>query len=372
MKLSYWEINTWLSNIDFAVIGSGIVGLSCAIQLRELHPRAKIVVFERGALPLGASTKNAGFACFGSMSEILADLTQHNEAEVLDLLQQRVQGLNQLRTLLGDKAIGYQAWGGYELFLEQDEKRFGECHEKMPKVNALLADVFPQDCFHLRENNFGFKGTNKQLIFNQYEGQIDTGKMMLSLLQLAHQKNILLLNTATLKAYTEQKDRVDLQFDSFETSCANLLIATNAFSSALIDEDVHPNRAQVLITAPLPQLSLKGTFHLEEGYYYFRNIANRILLGGGRNLDVETENTADFKLNAKIQGALDRLLHEVILPGQKVSIEHRWSGVLGLGRKKTSIIKPLSNRVFCGVRLGGMGVAIGSTVGNRLANLTKD
>ncbi len=62
-------------------------------------------------LPLGASTKNAGFACFGSMSEILADLEQHNEAEVLDLLQQRVQGLNQLRTLLGDKAIGYQACG---------------------------------------------------------------------------------------------------------------------------------------------------------------------------------------------------------------------------------------------------------------------
>ena len=96
MKLSYWEIQTWLTDIDFAVIGSGIVGLSCALRLRELHPKAKIVVFERGQLPQRASTKNAGFACFGSMSEILADLEQHKEAEVLDLLKQRVQGLNQL------------------------------------------------------------------------------------------------------------------------------------------------------------------------------------------------------------------------------------------------------------------------------------
>ena len=241
----------------------------------------------------------------------------------------------------------------------------------MPEVNALLAEVFPQGCFRLKENTFGFKGSTKQLIFNQYEGQLDTGKMMLSLLQLAHQKNILLLNTATLNAYTEQKDRVDLQFDAFETSCANLLIATNAFSSALIDEDVHPHRAQVLITAPVPQLTLKGTFHMEEGYYYFRNIDNRILLGGGRNLALETENTADFKLNTKIQDALVQLLHEVILPDQTVSIEHRWTGILGLGKKKTSLVKPLSNRVFCGVRLGGMGIAIGSTVGNRLADLTK-
>jgi hypothetical protein len=32
-------------------------------------------------------------------------------------------------------------------------------------------------------------------------------------------------------------------------------------------------------------------FHLEKGYYYFRNINDRILLGGGRNLDFEGETT---------------------------------------------------------------------------------
>ena len=51
MKLSYWEIKSWLTDIDFAVIGSGIVGLSCAIRLREWHPKAKIVIFERGQMP---------------------------------------------------------------------------------------------------------------------------------------------------------------------------------------------------------------------------------------------------------------------------------------------------------------------------------
>ncbi|MBT5920938.1 MAG: FAD-binding oxidoreductase, partial [Flavobacteriaceae bacterium] len=72
--LSYWEHKHWLSNIDFAIIGSGIVGLNCALSLREKHPNATIVVFEKGILPHGASTKNAGFTCFGSISEILSDI----------------------------------------------------------------------------------------------------------------------------------------------------------------------------------------------------------------------------------------------------------------------------------------------------------
>ena len=31
----------------------------------------------------------------------------------------------------------------------------------------------------------------------------------------------------------------------------------------------------------MKNLKIKGSFHYEKGYYYFRNIDNRILLGGG-------------------------------------------------------------------------------------------
>jgi protoporphyrinogen oxidase len=89
MNLSFWEHKHWFKNIDFAIIGSGIVGLNCALNLRKKYPKAKIVVFEKGLLPEGASTKNAGFACFGSVSEILDDLTRMSESEVLNLIDKR-------------------------------------------------------------------------------------------------------------------------------------------------------------------------------------------------------------------------------------------------------------------------------------------
>ncbi len=67
-ELSYWEQESFFKGIDVAVIGSGIVGLTAAIHLKTLEPHSRIVVLERGALPTGASTRNAGFACFGSLT----------------------------------------------------------------------------------------------------------------------------------------------------------------------------------------------------------------------------------------------------------------------------------------------------------------
>ena len=40
----------------------------------------------------------------------------------------------------------------------------------------------------------------------------------------------------------------------------------------------------------------------------------------------------------------------------------------GNRRQKNPVIKTISENVFCGVRLGGMGIAIGASVGDELAN----
>ena len=38
-----------------------------------MKPKSKVLILERGIFPNGASTKNAGFATFGSLSEIISD-----------------------------------------------------------------------------------------------------------------------------------------------------------------------------------------------------------------------------------------------------------------------------------------------------------
>jgi glycine/D-amino acid oxidase-like deaminating enzyme len=151
-----------------------------------------------------------------------------------------------------------------------------------------------------------------------------------------------------------------------------LFLATNGYTHDYQSDLVTPARAQALITQPIPGLKIKGTFHLDQGYYYFRNIDQRILLGGGRNLDFEGEKTTLEQTTLKIQNALEELLQQVILPNQKIEIAQRWSGIMGVGAQKKPIIKQLEPHVYCGVRLGGMGVAIGAEVGQNLAELASE
>jgi len=366
MNYSYWEIKSWFTDIDFAIIGSGIVGLSTALHLKKKYPKSNILILEKGKLPNGASTKNAGFACFGSLSEISSDLKNHSIQEVIDLVQQRRDGLTLLRKTLGDKNINFQQFGGYELF-DKNTDLFDSCILKMNEVNNYLNLIFKEDVFSTVTNEFKFKNINSQLIFNKFEGQIDTGKMMEALLQKVQSLGIKILNNVEV-TYIDDFGTVQLN-DDFTFLADRIIIATNGFANQFLDEDLQPARAQILITKPITDLHIKGTFHLDEGYYYFRNIDNRILLGGGRNLNFKVEETTEFGTTELIQNKLESLLKEVVLPNQKVEVEHRWSGIMGVGNQKKAIVKQVSNNVYCGVRLGGMGVAIGSLIGEEILEI---
>jgi glycine/D-amino acid oxidase-like deaminating enzyme len=147
-------------------------------------------------------------------------------------------------------------------------------------------------------------------------------------------------------------------------------ICTNAFTKKLVPEmELVPGRGQVLVTAPIPKLKIKGVFHYDEGYFYFRNFGNRVILGGGRNRDFDTETSTDFNINKKILNTLVQQLEEVILPEQAFHIEQVWTGIMAFGPNKQPICRRYSPRIALGVRLGGMGVAIGSQIGRQLAEL---
>ena len=369
MQLSYWEIKNWFSNVDYTIVGSGIVGLHTAIRLRERFPNAKILILEKGVLPQGASTKNAGFACFGSVSEIISDLKTHSEEEVIQLIQKRYSGLQLLRKNLGDEALNYKPFGGYEIFLKEDEAFYNACISKIPFINDIVRPLFKSEVYSKNLDRFDFKNTFEYLIFNEFEGQIDTGNMMQALLKKAIQHDILILNNQTVSNHQDLNDDVEIVTNDVTFKTKKLLFANNGFASTLTNNEVQPARAQVLITKPIENLHIKGTFHLDQGYYYFRNINNRILFGGGRNLDFEGETTTSLETTEIIQNRLHNLLKNVILPNTPFEVEHSWSGIMGIGNSKNPIVKQLSNNVYCGVRMGGMGVAIGSLIGQELADL---
>jgi gamma-glutamylputrescine oxidase len=372
-QFSYWERCSFIDNADVIIIGSGLVGLSAALHLKKSEPSLKVLVLERGFLPFGASTKNAGFACFGTVSEQLESLQHSSEEEVARLVNYKWRGLQRLRQNLGDSNIDYQEYGGYELFMADETNHADNQIEKIPYLNNLLKQAIGADEIYSVANHkiadFGFNKVNR-MIYNPFEGQIDTGKMMRALLNKVYDAGILVLNSCAVTGIEQRGNGIQLITSQGDFKASKVILATNAFANQLFPElKVIPGRGQVLVTKPIDGLKLKGTYHFNQGYYYFRNINNRVLFGGGRNLDFEAEATWEFGHTERVKQQLITYLNEVILPDQNVEIDYWWSGIMGFGDDISPIVKQVEPNVFCAVRCNGMGVAMGSLVGEEVAAL---
>lgn len=370
--ISIWEQRGFHARPDLTVIGAGIVGLFTALHYQRKFPHHRVLVLERGFHPNGASVKNAGFACFGSPSEILADIDAEGADRALSRVEERWRGLRELRQELGDAAIGFEPTGGHEVY-EADDPLYNRVADRFDRLNADLRQVFHQEVYQWRNERIGRFGLKVgHLAFTPLEGPVNSGSLIRTLLARTTGEGVQVRFGTDVIAVEDAGNSVSLRTSNGSTVLTRqLVVATNAYSASLLPGiDVVPARGQVLVTAPVPGLSLQGTFHLNEGYYYFRDFEGGVLLGGGRHLDKAGETTTEDAVTPLIQDALEKLLREVILPGWSFSITHRWSGIMGFRTEgKTPLVERHSPHVVVAAGLSGMGVAIGIRVAAKAAEL---
>lgn len=365
---SVWELETFYRKRDVIIIGSGFTGLWTAISVKEKYPEKSVLIIERNSVPLGASTRNAGFACFGSLTEIIADSEKMGWEKTLELVKMRFDGLQKIQQYFNHSEIDFELCKGYEI-LNNDQPL-----EKIDEVNEQLKSITGKEkTYSLQQEKikeFGL-GKSEFLIENPCEGSLHSGKLLTKLLEKCQELKVEFLFGIEVKKIVENPHEIEVQLsEDLSIKSDRIIHCTNAFSSKFIEnEEIIPARGQIIVTEPIENLKIKGTFHYDEGFYYFRNLGNRILLGGGRNKDFKTEETTDFEITEFLQNHLENFLREVILPHQNVEISMRWSGIMAMGSEKTPIVKQLSDREFCVVRLSGMGVALAPKLGEIVAEM---
>ena len=371
-NISFWEKN-WLTGYDFVVIGAGIVGCFTALRIASENKNAKVALIERGILPLGASTKNAGFACFCSISEIEKNRKEMSDDDLLSLLELRIKGLEKLRNNLGDKNISYSNCKGYELFFGIDG-----LEQRIYKINELLNPIMGKDCFSICNKDIKRFGFAKEIVVglteNKHEGSINPGKMIFCLKKKLGSLGVDCYFSTEVESFEETSKKIFLKLksssQSIDIKTNKLAICTNAFAKRWFEtEDISPGRGIILLTNEIPNLKIDGCFHYKQGYYYFRNVKKRLLIGGGREKDLNNESTLTFGTNKIIRQKLIEHIKNFILPDINFKIESEWSGIMGFGKNKLPLIKRMSKNIVLGVRLGGMGISIGSIVGEKTADL---
>ncbi len=350
---SFWELKEFKSDIDLLIVGAGFTGLAAAINVKRLHPNWKVVILERDILCEGASTKNAGFACYGTVGEFMDDQAQMGRDLALELILKRRRGLDYLKTLVQPSKMQFHQNGGVELYLKDEGEKWEKAKETIDGLNKDLG----LELYQMSSDSHLFKKCLGS-IFTPNEGQLNPVALWRELRKQATLLDIIILHGVQVESYESHQKEVQLLSNKGIWKSKQLLFTTNAFGNTRDNLNVIPARNQVyIIENPAFKLDQRS-YHQNAGYLYFRGIGNKILLGGARHISHSEEISRELSRNEKIEAFLMDYAKKHFSSKGEWKIVNHWSGIIATGESKEPIIRSTDENVHVCIRFGGMGVAL--------------
>ena len=296
-KDSFWITDTFYNFYDFLIIGNGFTGMQTALQIKKKYPNKKVGIADKYFISQGASLRNAGFACFGSVSEILDDISSLNKTGVYDLVALRFQGLNYLTEDF--TPFNYHQGNAQEVFLESETEQYTNCLNELNKVNQSMKAITGLETTFTKTKQTLHSSFKDLAISNELEGHLHTGMLYHQMKSRVIASGITWIGDFNVVNVDRQQNGFSVTSDTSKTIRSEQVISClNAFSHSLINNpQLEPARGQIIVTKSLKNNPLSGIVHADKGYIYARPLENRILIGGARNRDIKTENTFEFDEN---------------------------------------------------------------------------
>ena len=371
---SHWEHQRHHELSDVLIVGAGFVGLWTAWHWLQRHPKGRIHLVDRlPSMQAGASTRNAGFACFGSPTELLEDLAHEPEDDIIERLHQRYMGLQQWRSTFSAADLDWKDALGHEVFSPDQKDGYQRAVAALDHLNTLAhrADI-PGNVYRVAE---GFSPQLPHAISIRHEAGLHPGKAYAQLTHAVLAAGARIHRGVPLppkSEWTYEHGAWRIPSPQGVWMARNVVVASNSWAHLSLPQlDIVPGRGQVLFTDPISNLPFQGTYHADAGYLYFRNVGDRLLLGGGRNQFRAAEETHDAQTSDEVQAYLENYLHTVLLPGFRVNIAERWAGTMAFSsdQSKKPYLEDLGDQTYVAARMGGMGVALAPELGLKMAAL---
>ena len=373
-NFSHWETNRELFKGDILIIGSGLVGQSIGIaiqkQKKELKQKPlKICIVDK--LPMGqsgASTRNAGFACFGSPTEILDDLSREEENQTVNRISNRISGLSIWKDWIPSNIMEWNDCGGYEVFEREEEMNFQEVLDKLPYLNKIGKAASGNPMIYSKYQRISSKLPYSIRI--KGEASLNPGKAHNSLYGLNKELGNQIVNGVNIpnrNYWHKNSEGWTIPTENGIFKAKRVVIAANAWTPKILDSDldINPGRGQILMIKSTKPISYKGVFHAKKGYLYFRNSNNSLIIGGGRNLFQTNETSLEITTTKEVQDYLELYARDVLLPNQDFSIQNRWAGIMAFSKRgnKDPLLYWDEPDLLIASRMCGMGVALAPIIG---------
>jgi gamma-glutamylputrescine oxidase len=291
---------------DVEIVGGGVTGISAALGLAGRGKKVRL--HEARAIASGASGRNGGFALRGGamaydsarqwlgrdVAAAYWRLTEEYVGRMGELGGDAFRRTGSLRLAGDDEREELRA--EYEALRED-----GFAAEWRDELPETLASRFPGALFHPDD----------------------------AVLQPARLVRRLAATAAEAGVEIREHARVE-ELEALEAD--TILVATDGYPSGLLGELeglIIPTRGQMIATEPLPEQLFPMPHYGRHGYdYWHQNEEGRLIVGGFRDADMDSEFTAEESTTEPIQGALESFAEELL--GRPPAITHRWAGVFGL------------------------------------------
>ena len=378
-NFSYWEKNRSLFQGDIIIIGGGLVGQSIAIALKKNRIQSqqkplKICIIDK--LPAGksgASTRNAGFACFGSPTEVLDDMNQEPEKEIVARMQNRISGLSLWRNWVSPNIMEWEDNDGYEVFEHKEIKSYENVLNQLNNLNHMGKLASGNECIYSVSSRVSHHFPYSIKING--EASLNPGKAHNALIEINRSFGTLLFNGIEIpkrQNWIKKSDSWTIPTSQGVFEASKVIVATNAWTSELIPGvDITPGRGQIILVKPSEKIIYKGVYHAKKGYMYFRNLNGNLLLGGGRNLFLQEETSLKMCTTSNVQAYLESYIKEVLIPNQEFTVLNRWSGIMAFSKSgdKSPLLYWEEPNLLIAARMGGMGVALAPKIGENAAEM---
>ncbi len=291
---------------DVEIVGGGITGCSCALTLAGKGLRVRLR--EARAIASGASGRNGGFALRGG-----------------------AMAYDSAREWLGANEAA-QYWRLTEAYVDRMGELGGDAFRRTGSLRLAGEDErddLRAEFEALREDGFGAEWRDElpDHLAGRFPGALFHPRD--AVLQPARLVRRLAAAAAEAGVEIREHDRVaDLEALEAQT----VVVATDGYPSGLLGELeglIIPTRGQMIATEPLPERLFEMPHYGRHGLdYWHQDPDGRLIVGGFRDVDMESEFTASEATTPRIQGALEDFAEALL--GRKPEIAHRWAGVFGL------------------------------------------
>lgn len=355
---------------DVVVIGAGLCGCSAALALAKAS--VDVVVLESGLVAGSATGRNAGFILQGTAERYSRAAGVYGRERTRRVHALTLENHAHMAAFLAESGVeaGYRKAGSLQLASSESEE------EELRESAALLREDGFQAELVLGEalpEIYRQAGFHVGVLLPQ-DGEVHPVRLVRGAIGAARLAGARLYEHTPVTALDAgSAGQVRVQTPEGAVSASLALVCTNARAGELLPwyaDKVDPVRGQMMATAPAPRV-FDLPVYADHGYDYWRqDELGRVVLGGWRNLDPQSEVGTDDVLHPGIQARMEDFLRRFPALGDP-PVTHRWSGTMGFSRDGLPLVGPAPGApgALAGVGFTGHGFGFAWLAGEALAAL---